>query len=692
MRIASISVALALVVSVTAPLPAQARRQAGVDTARLQHMLVAEDARGTGVDGITPLTAELHGADPLLRRVAVRGLGRMQRLDLISVIDGTLADPVPAVRAEAANALAQSLNRVRPRPGEPGQVEVRTVARALVGALTAERIDSVADAIAEALGRLPYADSTDVRGAERAILDRARAGVTFDVARALYRLAFNRRIAGGLSPRAVTMLRDATIPPHDAPTRRVAMLALAQQGALDSNTVITAATDPDEQVRRLALGGAAALSPSHRASIVRAALDDQAPMVRIAAVGAARAGSQAPDCSPITVLAEDRSDHVALTAIDALGLPCAERSVAASVLADIINGSPSPPIADHAWQRAAHAVAALARIDSALAAPYLARFATAPGWGSRMYAAMAAGSARDLRWLGRLAGDADNNVRAAAIEGLARVAGRGGDSIYLAALASHGNQVVLAAAQALTGMPAADIPRVFDALDSLTARRTENARDPRVALLKRIDEKGSATDADRLRPYLADFDTTIAMTAAAILTKWTGAAIHAAPRPLPLPAEPLAALFIAQDIRLRVTMAASSGGGSFIVHLFPAEAPATVARIVRLARAHYYDGHVLQRVEPNFVIQGGGPDASEYVGDATFMRDELAARSHLRGTLGISSRGRDTGDAQWFINLVDNTRLDHEYTVFGEIVAGRSLADQILEGDTIARVEVLGAP
>ena len=139
-------------------------------------------------------------------------------------------------------------------------------------------------------------------------------------------------------------------------------------------------------------------------------------------------------------------------------------------------------------------------------------------------------------------------------------------------------------------------------------------------------------------------------------------------------------------------MAESSGGGSFTVRLFPDEAPATVARIIRLARAHYYDGHILQRVEPNFVIQGGGPDASEYVGDATFMRDELTPRSHFRGTLGISSRGRDTGDAQWFINLVDNPRLDHDYTVFGEVASGRGIVDQILEGDVIAHVEVIGAP
>ena len=44
--------------------------------------------------------------------------------------------------------------------------------------------------------------------------------------------------------------------------------------------------------------------------------------------------------------------------------------------------------------------------------------------------------------------------------------------------------------------------------------------------------------------------------------------------------------------------------------------------------------------------------------------------SHARGTLGMSTRGRDTGDAQVFINLVDNSRLDYDYTVWGRVVKG----------------------
>jgi cyclophilin family peptidyl-prolyl cis-trans isomerase len=69
------------------------------------------------------------------------------------------------------------------------------------------------------------------------------------------------------------------------------------------------------------------------------------------------------------------------------------------------------------------------------------------------------------------------------------------------------------------------------------------------------------------------------------------------------------------------------------------------------------------------------------------MRDEPGL--HLRGTVGISTRGRDTGDAQIFVNTIDSPRLDHIYTVFGTVTTGMPVVDGILEGDVIARVELV---
>ena len=138
--------------------------------------------------------------------------------------------------------------------------------------------------------------------------------------------------------------------------------------------------------------------------------------------------------------------------------------------------------------------------------------------------------------------------------------------------------------------------------------------------------------------------------------------------------------------RARVTI---RGVGSFELALFTAQAPATVLRFARLAESGYYNGLSFHRVVPNFVIQGGSPGANEYVGDATFMRDEVGTWPHVRGAVGISTRGHDTGDAQIFVDLVDNPRLDHDYTVFAQVLNGIEVVDQILEGDVIDRIEIL---
>ncbi len=86
------------------------------------------------------------------------------------------------------------------------------------------------------------------------------------------------------------------------------------------------------------------------------------------------------------------------------------------------------------------------------------------------------------------------------------------------------------------------------------------------------------------------------------------------------------------------------------------------------------------------MIQGGSPGANEFIGDGPYTRDELTVRSHLRGTVGVSTRGRDTGDGQIFVNLVDNPRLDHNYTIFAEVVEGMDFVDDILEGAIIERI------
>ncbi|MGE3190756.1 MAG: peptidylprolyl isomerase, partial [Vicinamibacterales bacterium] len=137
---------------------------------------------------------------------------------------------------------------------------------------------------------------------------------------------------------------------------------------------------------------------------------------------------------------------------------------------------------------------------------------------------------------------------------------------------------------------------------------------------------------------------------------------------------------------------AIAGRGTIDIRQLLAAAPLSALRVATRAGEGYYDGLTFHRVVPNFVLQGGSPGANEYMGDARYMRDEVGLVSHNRGTVGISTRGRDTGDAQVFVNLVDLPRLDHIYTVFGEVVSGMDVADQVLEGDVIESASIVAAP
>ena len=129
--------------------------------------------------------------------------------------------------------------------------------------------------------------------------------------------------------------------------------------------------------------------------------------------------------------------------------------------------------------------------------------------------------------------------------------------------------------------------------------------------------------------------------------------------------------------------------GTIDIELEPYEATTNAYRFYRLVADGYFDGLTFHRWSPNFVIQGGSPGANEYQGDAAYTRDEVGLQPHWRGTVGISTRGHDTGDGQIFVNLLHNVRLDHTYTVIGRVVDGMDVVDTLLEGAVIERAELV---
>jgi len=367
------------------------------------------------------------------------------------------------------------------------------------------------------------------------------------------------------------------------------------------------------------------------------------------------------DCAALRTTLGDSVAPVRLRAADLVMEGCASDDVIADTLRKWIDALPADASkrapGDVSWHAAAHAIVALARIRPDDARARLPLLAAHKQWQVRMYAARAAAVLADAVRLRMLARDRDDNVKEAAVEALSKLTGHTDDAIYLATLHAHGAQAVRAAAIALKGSPRADVRDIANAVfDQWVAQGIASARDVRLALLAAANR----ADSDDVPPP-----------------------IHTE-----LPPQSVALAFGA-DVRLRVTISPQSGGGSFVVRLRGDVAPIMAARILRLIGKHYYDGLTWHRVVPDFVIQGGSSGASEYIGYTQFLRDELGTVPHLRGTVGMSTRGHDTGDAQWFVNLHDNLRLDNNYTVFGEVVEGMDTVDGILEGDRIASIRLI---
>ncbi|ACV27525.1 peptidylprolyl isomerase [Kangiella koreensis] len=128
--------------------------------------------------------------------------------------------------------------------------------------------------------------------------------------------------------------------------------------------------------------------------------------------------------------------------------------------------------------------------------------------------------------------------------------------------------------------------------------------------------------------------------------------------------------------------------GDIVIRLFK-DTPYTSANFLRLAESGFYENTYFHRVIPNFVAQGGSQlgDGSGSVGYS--IREELNQRSHLKGTIGMATAGKDTGGAQFFFNLAPNLHLDSNYTVFAEVVEGMDIVMSLEQNDQILKAEII---
>ena len=123
--------------------------------------------------------------------------------------------------------------------------------------------------------------------------------------------------------------------------------------------------------------------------------------------------------------------------------------------------------------------------------------------------------------------------------------------------------------------------------------------------------------------------------------------------------------------------------GDVKIELLDETMPITAGNFRKLVAQGFYNGTIFHRVIPNFMIQGGDPQGTGLGGPGYTIKDELPADNrNARGTISMANAGPNTGGSQFFINVVDNHRLDRKHPVFGRVVEGMEVVDAISRTST----------
>jgi cyclophilin family peptidyl-prolyl cis-trans isomerase len=140
--------------------------------------------------------------------------------------------------------------------------------------------------------------------------------------------------------------------------------------------------------------------------------------------------------------------------------------------------------------------------------------------------------------------------------------------------------------------------------------------------------------------------------------------------------------------------------GDIVIQLFADKAPLAVNSFVFLAREGWFNGVTFHRVLPGFVAQAGDPSATGMGGPGYFFRNETNDLLYDKpGMVGMANSGADSNGSQFFITFAEVPDLNGGYTIFGEVIEGMDVAEQLSArdpanqmnlppGDAIVSVEI----
>jgi len=134
--------------------------------------------------------------------------------------------------------------------------------------------------------------------------------------------------------------------------------------------------------------------------------------------------------------------------------------------------------------------------------------------------------------------------------------------------------------------------------------------------------------------------------------------------------------------------------GTVAIELMPEIAPSHCERMKELARSGAYDNVCFHRVIDGFMAQTGDVQNGNVKKDFNIrlagtggsnlsnLKAEFSSVPHDRGTVGAArSQNPDSANSQFFINLEDNHFLNGQYTVYGRVISGMDLVDEIKRGE-----------
>jgi peptidyl-prolyl cis-trans isomerase B (cyclophilin B) len=132
--------------------------------------------------------------------------------------------------------------------------------------------------------------------------------------------------------------------------------------------------------------------------------------------------------------------------------------------------------------------------------------------------------------------------------------------------------------------------------------------------------------------------------------------------------------------------------GTIKVKLYADKVPMTAANFVNLANRGYYDGIKFHRVIDNFMIQTGDPLGNGTGGPGYQFEDEFdSSLKHTGpGVLSMANAGPGTNGSQFFITHLATPWLDGKHSVFGQVISGQDVVNQIRQGDKMVKVTIEG--